>query len=192
MAVIGHVFMIQNNRVNRSSKLVLTVALLMAGTARVALASDQESVSQTTTVPEIKAASSGISPAESISILDERRQFALGMIETGNQDDEVGRAGEVSRYQIMPSVWRHYSSSDRYRNPEISLSVAQQHWAALYNYFKQRAHRDPDDFDMYVLWNTRQGYYASRGFSPARLHPVVRERAGRFVNLLTRREMAAR
>lgn len=121
-----------------------------------------------------------------ITLLDRRRQFALGMIETGNRDGEVGQAGEVSRYQIMPSVWKHYSDSEGYRDPEVSLAVAQQHWSALCSAFKQQAHREPDDFDMYVLWNTRYGYYASKGFHPARLQPVVRDRAQRFVNLLTR------
>ena len=121
-----------------------------------------------------------------IALLDRRRQFALGMIETGNQDDEIGRAGEVSRYQIMPSVWKHYSGSSRYQNPEVSLEVARQHWTALCSSFKQLAHREPSDFDIYVLWNTRHGYYASKGFDPARLHPVVRDRARRFVNLLER------
>ncbi len=124
-----------------------------------------------------------------INLLDRRRQFALGMIETGNRDGEVGRAGEVSRYQIMPSVWKHYSDSIGYRDPEVSLAVAQLHWAALCSAFKQQAHRDPDDFDMYVLWNTRYGYYASKGFRPARLNPVVRDRAQRFVNLLARGDL---
>ena len=108
---------------------------------------------------------------------------ALGMIETGNNDSEIGGLGEISRYQIMPSVWRQYSSSRSYRNPATSLDVAQRHWAALYSIFKQQAHREPTDLDMYVLWNTRWGYYANRGFNPNRLNPVVRDRAQRFVNL---------
>ena len=37
---------------------------------------------------------------------------------------------------------------------------------------------------MYVLWNTRYGYYARHGFKPARLDAAVRERAERFVNLV--------
>src|ERR1017187_2830472 len=122
--------------------------------------------------------------ADNPGVLDERRRFALGMIETGNRDHEIGGAGEISRYQIMPSVWRQYSDSRSYQNPRISLEVAQQHWSALYARFKQQARRDPTDFDMYVLWNTRYGYYANHGFKPARLDPVVRENAQRFVNLV--------
>jgi hypothetical protein len=117
-------------------------------------------------------------------VLDERRQFALGMIETGNHDGEIGGAGEVSRYQIMPSVWWKYSDSREYHDPGVSLAVAREHWVALYNTFKRQAHREPTDFDMYVLWNTRSGYYSTRDFDPARLGPVVRARAQRYVNLV--------
>ena len=122
------------------------------------------------------------------SVLDARRRFALGMIETANNDAEIGGAGEVSRYQIMPSVWKHYNNSHRYRDPDISLAVAQQHWTTLHDLFKQQAHREPNDFDMYVLWNTRYGYYASKSFNPDRLNAVVRDRAQRFVNLIERGE----
>ena len=54
----------------------------------------------------------------------------------------------------------------------------------LYATFKKQAHREPGDFDLYVLWNTRSGYYAGKGFAPDRLAPVVRDRAQRFVNLV--------
>jgi hypothetical protein len=39
---------------------------------------------------------------------------------------------------------------------------------------------------MYVLWNTRFGYYARHGFSRTRLTAVVLDRAERFVNLVNR------
>jgi hypothetical protein len=116
--------------------------------------------------------------------LDGRRQYALGMIETGNDDAEIGGLGEISRFQIMPSVWEQYSDSRNYRNPAVARIIAQQHWATLYARFKQQAHREPTDFDMYVLWNTRYGYYANRDFNPAKLAATVRDRAQRFVNLV--------
>lgn len=139
--------------------------------------------------PAVIASAPVSSPATSSSAwLNTSHRFALGMIETANNDSEIGGAGEVSRYQIMPSVWKHYSDSRSYQNPEVSLEVAQQHWSTLHATFKNQAHREPTDFDMYVLWNTRYGYYASKGFNPARLHPVIRDRAQRFVNLVERGE----
>src|SRR5262249_3078519 len=37
----------------------------------------------------------------------------------------------------------------------------------------------------YVLWNAGPAYYAKVGFCPARVHPVIRGRAQRYVNLRT-------
>ena len=36
---------------------------------------------------------------------------ALSMIESGNNDLAVGQAGEVSRFQIRPQVWRQLQPS---------------------------------------------------------------------------------
>jgi|SRR5437773_7238424 len=125
-------------------------------------------------------------PAVASPELDSKLSFALGMIESGNDDHGIGRAGEVSRYQIHPSVWKAYSLSTDYRNPEVSAQVARQHWNHLTNYFREYAGREPTPFDMYVLWNTRFGHYARKGFDPARLSTLIRGRAQRFVNLLNR------
>jgi len=119
--------------------------------------------------------------------LDSKRLFALGMIETGNDDTEVGAAGEVSRYQIHPTVWKAYSQRKDYQNTQAAIQVAQQHWTWLTEYFVEKTGRQPNDFDMYVLWNTKFGYYARRGFTPGRLAASVRDRANRFVNLVNRK-----
>jgi hypothetical protein len=117
-----------------------------------------------------------------------KRLNALGMIETGNDDRGVGGMGEISRFQIQPAIWKNYSKSDEYWDPGVSMDVARQHWAYLVGYFKQKTGREPTDFDMYVLWNTRLGYYASKGFSPSHISPIVQDRAQRFVNLVNRRK----
>ena len=124
--------------------------------------------------------------ALSLSNFDDRLFFALGMIESGNDDLGIGSAGEVSRYQIHPSVWKNYCGSRDYQNPEVSLQVARRHWNYLTRYFRDKTRRAPTSFDMYVLWNTRFGHYARKGFDPDRLAPVVRGRAQRFVNLVSR------
>ena len=126
-------------------------------------------------------------PAVASTELDPKLFFALGMIESGNDDRGIGPGGEVSRYQIHPVVWKNYSKSSEYWNPEISLQVARAHWTYLSGYFKDKAGREPDDFDMYVLWNTRFGYYAKKGFSARDISPVVQDRARRFVNLVNRK-----
>lgn len=108
---------------------------------------------------------------------------ALSMIESGDDDRAVGSAGEVSRYQIMPNVWKSYTSSTAYRNQGVSTKIAQQHLEYLEGYFRKRTGRDPSDFDRYVMWNAGPVYYSKIAFTPRRVHPLIRERANRFVNL---------
>ena len=118
------------------------------------------------------------------------RLEAISMIETGNNDAAVGDAGEVSRYQIMPRIWRQYTDSRAYQNKQLSTWVADQYLALLENTFRTRAGREPSDFDRYVLWNAGPSYYERIGFSAARVHSVIRERANRFVNLRRMQESA--
>jgi hypothetical protein len=126
-------------------------------------------------------------PVQAFPALDAKRLFALGMIETGNDDSEVGAAGEVSRYQIHPTVWKAYSETANYQDTEVATAVARRHWAWLAGYFVEKTGRQPSDFDMYVMWNTGLGYYSRKGFLPAQLAGSVRERAQRFVNLVNRK-----
>jgi hypothetical protein len=108
---------------------------------------------------------------------------ALSMIESGNNDRAVGRAGEVSRYQILPKVWRQYTQSRAYRDSTLAALVAEQHLQFLESRFRVHTGEKPSDFDQYVMWNAGVTYYKRAGFNPRRVHPIIRERANRFVNL---------
>ena len=111
------------------------------------------------------------------------RLEALSQIETGDDDRVIGRAGEVSRYQIKPWIWRQYSDSEAYSNRRISTQVADQHLTGLAGIFRKCTRREPTDFDLYVLWNAGPTYYNRIGFARSRVHPVIRERARRYANL---------
>ncbi|MFM1768148.1 MAG: hypothetical protein RJA22_677 [Verrucomicrobiota bacterium] len=108
---------------------------------------------------------------------------ALAMIESGNDDAAIGRAGEVSRYQIKPRIWQAYTTSRAWRNAGISGQVAGQYLAHLEDLFRRRTGRDASDFDLYVLWNAGPSYYARLGYSARRVGPTIRDRAQRYVNL---------
>ena len=108
---------------------------------------------------------------------------AISLIESGGNDAAVGYAGEVSRYQILPKVWRTYSRSQNYRNPWLSGEVARHHLRFLMTRFQQETGRDPRDFDLYVMWNAGLNYYRKQGFDGSKVHRIIRERAERFVNL---------
>ena len=113
---------------------------------------------------------------------------ALSMIESGDNDRAIGAAGEVSRYQIRPYVWRRYSVSRAYRDPQVAKAVAECHLAYLETLFLQATGRQPTDFDRYVLWNGGPTYYANIGFKAARVCRTIRGRAQRFVNLREMKE----
>ena len=110
------------------------------------------------------------------------RLAALSMIETGNNDRMVGRAGEISRYQILKSEWRSVTNSTRYADPTTARSVTGQLMARREQRFRALYRRNPTDFEIYALWNA-PGQVFNR-----RLSPVVSERCRRYANLCARPE----
>ena len=105
------------------------------------------------------------------------RWAALSQIESGDRDTARGIAGEVSRYQIKPRLWRRYASpAADWTKRENALNVAQAVMKQRCADFERSAQRSPTDFEFYILWN-----------APAQIHKpgkAVRERAERFRNLV--------
>ena len=105
------------------------------------------------------------------------RWSALSQIESGDNDRAVGRAGEISRYQIKPRVWERYAPPKAdWEKPQDSLGVVKNAMQARCRGFERVFHRAPNDFEFYVLWN-----------APAQIrHPTksVSDRAKRFCNLV--------
>ena len=107
------------------------------------------------------------------------RWAALSLMESGNNDAAVGRAGEVSRYQINPVLWAQYCPAGKTAartNPQVALRVAQSIMSVRCAEFERHFHRSPTNFEYYVLWN-----------APAQVHKpnrVVARRARRFCNLV--------
>jgi hypothetical protein len=114
---------------------------------------------------------------------------ALGQIESGADKPQQcaadflrGPAGEISRYQLLPSVWRAYGSGDP-TDPTnawaVVILVIQDRTAA----FERAVHRQPTPRELYALW-TAPGQFAKRDYDWQRLSPAVRERSQRFANLM--------
>ena len=116
-------------------------------------------------------------------------QEALGQLETGANKPEQcaadfarGPAGEVSRYQLLPSVWRAYGGDDPTHPMQawaVAALVIQDRSAA----FERAVHRPPTPRELYALW-TAPGQFAKRDYNWQRLSPAVRERSERFANLM--------
>ncbi len=141
----------------------------------------------------------GLDLAPDWSRLNQERLTVLAMVETGcrsqsacRADRLVGRAGEVSRYQIRPAVWRQYhqplaggrpQGNWAYLNPVKAKTVAQRIMDSRTATFVRATGRTPSDFEWYVLWNA-PGAFTRAGYAAHRLTPAVKERAQRFSNLL--------
>lgn len=103
------------------------------------------------------------------------RWTALAMIESGECDQAVGRAGEISRFQIKPKLWPGGDPHD----PLTAMSAAKKIMRQRLDEFRLTHSRQPTNFDFYVLWN-----------APALVDhpgPIISERARRFANLVVHR-----
>ncbi len=112
---------------------------------------------------------------------DALRMTALAAIESGGNDHAVGRAGEVSRYQIKPLEWWRVSTTplSQATEPAAALTVTRRILDNRCAAFAARFHRAPTDFEFYVLWNAPNQLLLGNGPTA-----VVRERAERFANLV--------
>jgi hypothetical protein len=104
------------------------------------------------------------------------RWSALSMIESGNNDYAVGSVGEISRYQIRPTLW----PGGNPLNANLALTVAQKIMNARLARFEETHNRAPSDFEFYVLWNAPQEVNHPRR--------AVARRAARFANLVGRHQ----
>ena len=105
------------------------------------------------------------------------RLAALSMIETGDDDRVVGRAGEISRYQILKSEWRSVTNAVSYTHAPTAKNVAEMLMSRRVQVFKATFGRNPTDFEFYGLWN------APGQVLKGRVSPVVAERCRRYSNL---------
>jgi hypothetical protein len=108
---------------------------------------------------------------------------SLALIESGMDDEAVGSAGEVSRYQMMPNVWHNYSSSRAYDNPRVARSVAEKHLNWLTEQFTKVRGVPPTERDIVVMWKSGFSGYKAKQFNFNLVSALSRDRAERFLNL---------
>lgn len=119
---------------------------------------------------------------------------ALGHFETGAStpircaaDAKIGTRKEVSRFQILPHVWKSYSASREFQNPNVAWVVAEKILADRQAQFRRATGRNWEPVDLYIMWNA-PGVYEKAKWDRSRVSPVVMERAQRFSNLMERKE----
>jgi len=115
---------------------------------------------------------------------------SLAMIETGATSHRKGKwdytrggSGEISRFQIMPDVWRRYTKSRNWTNPDIAWSVARRILDDRVKEFRRKVGRDPDPVELYLLWN-KPGHFAANDYKFYLVKRAYLQRAKRFANLV--------
>lgn len=109
---------------------------------------------------------------------------ALAAIETGGQDDGVvGKAGEISAYQILPGLWQQHLPLEKYlyTDRQVATRVAKSILAGRVNEFCAKHNRFPTSCEVYALWH-RPGLLEQRGW--ADMPALVKDRCQRFANLV--------
>ncbi len=115
-------------------------------------------------------ATATLSMTTSVSAMN--RWDALAMIESGNDDHAIGSHGEISRYQILPTLW----PGGNPWNGQEALNAAREIMRVRLARFERLHKRPVNDVEFYVLWN-----------APWEVsHPskTVSKRAERFANLV--------
>ena len=127
--------------------------------------------------------------AAATTVSAEPLPYALGLFESGAEsfhrgqpDYKRGDSGEVSRYQIMPDVWKRYSRSRDYHDPVAAWAVAEKILIKRMAEFRERMHREPTPTELYLLWN-KPGHFAAAQYSLSRVSSHYLNRARRFGNL---------
>src|SRR5271168_2340919 len=75
------------------------------------------------------------------------RLDALWMLETGGNDWTVGRAGEISRYQVRANIWKTITDSREYSSPKTARLVASKVMDMRIRAFGAAFKRPPTDFE---------------------------------------------
>lgn len=85
------------------------------------------------------------------------RLAALSQIESGDNDLAHGKAGEVSRWQILKSVWKANTAIPiaQATNAITAQHVALKILTDRIAHFTATHHRPPTDIEVYRTWNPR-------------------------------------
>src|SRR5262245_12880856 len=88
------------------------------------------------------------------TVRDVLAEFESGATSSAHStaDLKIGRSKEVSRFQILPLVWRQYSKSRQYTNPEIAWTVAERILQDRHGDFRRSTGRDWNYRELYLMW----------------------------------------
>jgi len=103
--------------------------------------------------------------------ISQLRMQALALVESGNNPAAIGKAGETTRYQMMPAVRREFGTAE---------AVLQ----ARCKSFTARFNRPCNDVEFYLLWHR-----PARVTNPKRVELERAQRYANTVQLLTLQQL---
>lgn len=110
--------------------------------------------------------------------------WALGQLESGEDDRAVGASGEITRYQILPEVFAQFGGRWNYRmDREHAWYVARKILRSRMQTAVQVLGSRPSPEMIYLLWNAPRVARAAKYDFTRVTNPVLRDRATRFSNL---------
>ena len=111
-------------------------------------------------------------------------EFETGATRAGRcaGDRAVGSRQEISRFQILPAIWREYSHATNYQSPDAAWAVAEKILRDREVIFRRATGREWDAVDLYLMWNA-PGAYQRAHWDRAKVSRAVRDRAHRYANL---------
>lgn len=101
---------------------------------------------------------------------------ALSQVESGDRDHAVGLKGEVTRFQILPAVWKRFGGVANPVEPVSALRVAELVMRPRVNSFIKTQGRPPSAQEWYLLWHC-----PARVMKPRKSDT---QKAERFANLV--------
>ena len=116
--------------------------------------------------------------------------MALAQVESGDRDYVIGKKGEVSCYQILPSTWKQYAcgkySVHYWSRKQWSAQVALRHSMWLGKEFSQESgyNKAPNSLEFYCLWNLGLEGFRKYSFSVQAVPSRTRNAAQRYQNLV--------
>jgi len=111
---------------------------------------------------------------------------AIAMVESGNNDRAVGKAHEISRYQIKPQIWQQYGllRKQDYTNPFVAEQIALKHARHLQHVMPSFAANSVTH--MAAAWNYGPTNMRIAGYQLTNLPPSVISYSERVQNVYER------
>ena len=116
---------------------------------------------------------------------------ALSEFESHNNDRARGKGGELSRFQIPPKIWAHYTSSRDYTNAAVARGVAARICQEQEQGFRRATRRNPTNQELFLLW-AAPSKFRSMHYQYSRVSSGTRKNAERFAAIANSRMVARR